>query len=85
MTSLLNKLDNGFNIQGLDRPEVDDLSLDTVLLLKLLSSDERLADATGESNYGEVLAGAFDLSLAELEGVSYVYTGVERVWGRIQE
>lgn len=67
MASLLNGLDDCLNIQGLDGTEVDDLGLNAVLLLKLLGGSQRLADAAGEGDDGEVLAGALDLSLAELQ------------------
>lgn len=66
VAGLLDRLDNGLDVEGLDGTEVDDLSLHTVALLQLLSSDERLTDAAGESNDGEILAGALDLGFAEL-------------------
>lgn len=66
VTGLLDRLDDGLDIEGLDGTEVDDLGLDAVFLLELLSSDQRLANAAGEGDDGEVLAGALDLGLAEL-------------------
>jgi hypothetical protein len=69
---LLDRLDNGLNVEGLNRAQVDDLSLDAVLVLELLSGDQRLADAAGEGDDGQVLALALNLGLAELRGVSLV-------------
>jgi hypothetical protein len=67
---LLDRLDNGLDVEGLYRAQVDDLGLDAVLLLELLSGDKGLADAARESDDGEVLAGALDLGLAELYSIS---------------
>lgn len=47
MAGLLDRLDNGFNVERLDRAEVDDLGLDSVLLLELLGGDKGLANAAG--------------------------------------
>lgn len=80
MASLLDGLDNGFDVEGLDGAEVDDFGLDAVFLLELLGSGEGLADAAGEGDDGEVLAGALDLGLAELWGVSYRSFELE-LWG----
>jgi hypothetical protein len=66
VTSLLDRLDDGLNIEGLDGTEVDDLGLDAVLLLELLGGDQRLTDAAGEGDDGKVLSGTLDLGLAEL-------------------
>lgn len=66
MAGLLDRLDDSLDIKGLDGAEVDDLSLNTVLLLELLSSSQGLANAAGEGDDGEVLARTLDLSLAEL-------------------
>lgn len=66
MTGLLDRLDDSLNIKGLDGTEVDNLSLDAVLLLELLGGDQRLTDAARESDDGKVLSGTLDLSLAEL-------------------
>lgn len=63
---LLNGVDDGLEVEGLDGAEVDDLSLNAVLLLESLGGDERLADAAGEGDDGEVLTGTLDLGLAEL-------------------
>lgn len=66
---LLDRVDDGLEVEGLDGAEVDDLSLNAVLLLESLGGDEGLADAAGEGDDGEVLSGALDLGLADLEGV----------------
>lgn len=66
MAGLLDGLDNGFNIKRLDGAQVDDFGLNTVLGLELFGGDEGLADAAGEGDDGEVLAGALDLGLSEL-------------------
>ena len=65
-TGLLDGVDDGLEVEGLDGTEVDDLSLNTVLLLKSLGGNEGLADAAGEGDDGKVLAGALDLGLADL-------------------
>lgn len=64
---LLDGVDDGLDVEGLDGAEVDDLSLNAVLLLEVLGGDERLADAAGVGDDGEVLAGALDLGLADLK------------------
>jgi hypothetical protein len=66
VAGLLDRLDDSLDVKGLDGAEVDDLSLNAVLGLELLGSDKRLADAAGEGDDGEVLAGTLDLGLAEL-------------------
>jgi hypothetical protein len=66
VTGLLDRLDDGLNIKGLDGTEVDNLSLDTVLLLELLGGDQRLTDAAREGDDGKVLSGTLNLGLAEL-------------------
>jgi hypothetical protein len=65
-TGLLDGVDDGLEVEGLDGTEVDNLSLNTVLLLESLSGDEGLADAAGEGDNGKILAGALDLGLADL-------------------
>ena len=65
-TGLLDGVDDGLEVEGLDGTEVDDLSLNAVLLLESLSGDEGLTDAAGEGDDGEILAGALDLGLADL-------------------
>lgn len=64
---LLDGVDDGLDVEGLDGAEVDDLSLNAVLLLEVLGGDERLADAAGVGDDGKVLAGALDLGLADLK------------------
>jgi len=66
---LLDGVDDGLEVEGLDGAEVDDLSLNAVLLLESLSGDERLADAAGEGDDGKVLTCALNLGLADLESV----------------
>ena len=63
---LLDGVDDGLEVERLDRAEVDDLSLNAVLLLESLSGDEGLANAAGEGDDGEILSGALDLGLADL-------------------
>lgn len=69
VAGLLDRLDDGLDVEGLDGAQVDDLGLDAVLALELLSSNERLADAAGEGDDGEVLAGALNLGLSELKNL----------------
>lgn len=45
MAGLLDRLDNGFDVEGLDGAQVDDFGADAVLFLELLSGNERLANA----------------------------------------
>jgi hypothetical protein len=66
---LLDGVDDGLEVEGLDGAEVDDLSLNSVLLLESLGGNEGLADAAGEGDDGEVLSGALNLGLADLESV----------------
>lgn len=68
VAGLLDRLDDGLDVEGLDGAQVDDFGLDAVFALQLLGGDERLADAAREGDDGEVLAGALDLGLAELGG-----------------
>lgn len=63
---LLDGVDDGLEVERLDGAEVDDLSLNAVLLLESLSGDEGLANAAGEGDDGKVLSGALDLGLADL-------------------
>jgi hypothetical protein len=70
VAGLLDRLDDGLDVEGLDRAQVDDFGLDAVFALQLLGGDERLADAARKGDDGEVLAGALDLGLAELGVVS---------------
>jgi len=65
VAGFLNRLDNGFDVEGLDGTQVDDFGVDAVLFLELLSGNERLADAAGKGYNGEVCAGALDLGFAE--------------------
>lgn len=65
-TGLLDGVDDGLEVERLDGAEVDNLSLNAVLLGKGLSGDEGLADAAGEGDDGKILAGALDLGLADL-------------------
>lgn len=69
MTRLLYRLHDGLNIEGFYRSEVDDFGFDAISLFQLFGGDERLADAAGEGDNGEVLAWALDLGFAELRGV----------------
>jgi len=69
VAGLLDGIDNSLDIEGFDGAEVDDFGFDAVFGLELLSSDEALADATGESDDSNVLAGAFNFGFAELYGL----------------
>lgn len=62
---LLDGVDDGLEVEGLDGAQVEDLGLDAVLLLEVLGGDQGLADAAGDGDDGQVLAGALDLGLAE--------------------
>lgn len=62
---LLDGLDNGLEVEGLDGAQVEDLGLDAVVLLEVLGGDEGLAHAARHGDDGQVLAGALDLGLAE--------------------
>lgn len=66
MAGLLDRLDDGFDVKRLDGAQVNDFGLDAVLGLELLGCYEGLADAAGESDDGEVLAGTLDLGFAKL-------------------
>ena len=77
VAGLLDGLDDSLDVEGLDGAEVDDLSLNAVLGLELFGGDKGLADAAGEGDDGEVLAGALDLGLSELRGLSVSVRGGE--------
>lgn len=62
--SLLERGNDGLNIEGLDGAQVDNLGLDAVLLLELGGGSQGLADAAGEGDDGQVLAGTLNLGLA---------------------
>lgn len=68
-TGLLDGVDDGLEVERLDGTEVDDLSLNAVLLLESLGGNEGLADAAGEGDDGKVLTGALNLGLADLFGL----------------
>lgn len=67
MAGLLDGLDNGLDVEGLDGAQVDDFGFDAVLGLELFGGDEGLADAAGEGDDGEVFAWALDFGFAELD------------------
>ena len=80
-TGLLDRVDDGLEIEGLDGTEVDDLSLNTVLLLESLSGNESLANAAGEGDDGEVLAGTLDLGLANLfKSLAFCFERIHLRW-----
>lgn len=54
VAGLLDRLDNGLDVERLDGAQVDDLGLDAVLLLQLLGRDQRLAHAPRERDQGDV-------------------------------
>lgn len=62
---LLDGLDDGLNVERLDGSQVDDLNVDTVLLLEVLGGNEGLADSAGQGDDGQVLSRALNLGLAE--------------------
>lgn len=66
MAGLLDGVDDGLEVERLDGAQVDDLSLDAILALQLLSGNERLSNAARKGDDGEVLSGALDLGLSEL-------------------
>ena len=72
VAGLLDRLDDGLDVERLDAAQVDDFGFDAVFALQLLRGDERLADAAREGDDGEVLAWALDLGFAELEGVNAI-------------
>lgn len=75
-TSLLERLDNSLNVEGLDGTKVDDLSINTVLLLQLSGSVERLSNTAGESDNGQVLSGALNLGLANRKNKVILLSGL---------
>jgi len=62
---LLEGGNDGLNIEGLNGAQVDNLSVDTVLLLELGGGGQGLADAARHGDDGKVLSGALDLGLAD--------------------
>lgn len=62
---LLDRVDNGLDVEGLDGAQVNDLGLDAVVLLEVLGGNQGLADAAGEGDNGQVGAGALNLGLAK--------------------
>jgi len=65
--SLLDRLDDSFDVEGLDGPQVDNLAFETVLFLEILGGDERLSDSAGERDNGDVLSAALNLGLSDGE------------------
>lgn len=62
---LLHARDDSLNIQRPDTPKVDDLDLDTFLLLQQLGSLERVGDHLAVGDDGDVGTGLFNLGLAD--------------------
>ena len=62
---LLDGLDDGLDIEGLDGTQVDNLDLNTVVLLKSIGGGEGLANTARHGDHGQILTGALDLGLAE--------------------
>jgi hypothetical protein len=62
---LADGLDDGLDVEGLDGTEVDDLTLDTVLLLEVLGGDEGLSDTAGEGDDGNVGSSTLNLGLSD--------------------
>lgn len=62
---LLDGVDDGFDVEGLDGAEIDNFALNAVLLLDVLGGDQGLTDTAGEGDDSEVLSGALDLGLSE--------------------
>lgn len=65
MLGLLHARDDSLNIQRPDTPKVDDLDLDTFLLLQQLGSLERVGDHLAVGDDGDVGTGLFNLGLAD--------------------
>jgi hypothetical protein len=80
VTSLLDRLDDGLDVKGLDGTEVDDLGLNAIFLLELLGGDQRLTDTAREGDNGEILSGALNLGLAELWEKSVSNSIRDRKW-----
>lgn len=66
MARLLDRLDDGFDVHGLDGAEVDDFGFDAVFLLQVFGDVEGLTDGAGDGDDGEVFAGPLDLGFTEL-------------------
>lgn len=64
VVGLLDGLDDGLDVEGLDGAEIDDLALDAVLLLEVLGRDQGLADAARERDDGDVLSNTLNLGLS---------------------
>lgn len=62
---LLERLDDGLDIKGLDGSQVDDFGVDAVFLLQLGGGIERKSDAAREGYDGQVLARTLNLGLAD--------------------
>lgn len=62
---LLERLDNRLDVERLDGSQVDDLGLDSVLLLQFRGSIEREANTPRQGYDREILAGTLDLGLAD--------------------
>ena len=67
VTGLLDRGHDGLDIEGPDRPEVDDLDLDALLLFEDLGGLERVSDHLGVGDDGEVGSLLFHLGLADGE------------------
>ena len=66
MASLLDAAGDCLDVKWLDGSQVDDLSLDTVLLLQLLSGDDALSDRSGLRDKCDVLPYPLNLGLTDL-------------------
>lgn len=62
---LLHTLDDSLNVQRPDTPKVDDLDLDTLLLLQQFGSLKRVGDHLAVGDDGDVGPSLFNLGLAD--------------------
>lgn len=62
---LLHTLNDSLNVQRPDTPKVDDLDLDTLLLLQQLGSLKRVGDHLAVGDDGDVGTSLFNLGLAD--------------------
>lgn len=65
MLGLLHTLNDSLNVQRPDTPKVDDLDLDTLLLLQQLGSLKRVGDHLAVGDDGDVGTSLFNLGLAD--------------------
>lgn len=64
---LLNTIYDGLEIQGLNRSEINDFGLNTILFLELLSCDNALSNRARMRDYCNIFSWSFYLGLTDLE------------------